>query len=245
MKENKYKDLVEKYKDYLNSTEALAVYLIKAYAKQIDTINKWVDIVSSDTWDHKSEKTAFNYLIVEIFDRKIQPEYPNKADQFNDYDYRQTCRAMTWDVSHKDIDEQRGKGIRGQLFLTIIPVYNKNRGKKVIIEKPNWNEEYGGFDYTGKVPTTTKKIEKDMEPEWDYFVKACKQVTDADVDRIDKYFSLYISSKIFEERNNLIDWYFVDYEANKKTIKKDKFIKREKSSLGKKKILPQRINQKI
>lgn len=226
MDNNKYKELLNKYMDYLNSTEALAVYLVKAYATQIDTSNKWIDIVSSNIWNHKSKKTAFNYLIVEIFDRKRQPKYPAKTNEVSDFDYRQICKAITWEVSHEDIDDQKGKGIKGQLFLTIIPIYNKNRGKKVIIEKPNWNEEYGGFDYTGKYPTTTKKIAKDMEPEWDYFVKAYKQITELDVERIEKDFVFYISPRIHEERNNLIEWYFVDYESNNKTNKQGNITKK-------------------
>ncbi len=214
----------------MKSSEALAVYIIKAYVHQVDTRNKWIDIVNSSTWEHRSSKTAFNYLIVEIFDRKKHPIYPNKIEQMDDYRYRQICKAITWDVSHDDIRNQRERGIRGQLFLTIVPIYNKNKGKKVVIEKPFWNEEYGGFDYTGKVPTTTKKIEKDMDPDWDYFVKACKQITEMDVDRITKYYDMYISPKIYEERNNLIDWYFVDYELNLKTIKKDKLVKKKVKS---------------
>ena len=225
-----YKELVDKYEDYLKSTEALAVYIIKAYVHQVDTRNKWIDIVNSSTWEHRSSKTAFNYLIVEIFDRKKHPIYPKRTDQMDDYEYRQICKAITWEVSHDDIRDQRERGIRGQLFLTIVPIYNKNKGKKVVIEKPFWNEEYGGFDYTGKVPTTTKKIEKDMDPDWDYFVKACKQITEMDVDRITKYYDMYISPKIYEERNNLIDWYFVDYELNLKTIKKDKLVKKKVKS---------------
>ena len=225
-----YKELVDKYEDYLKSSEALAVYLVKSYVHQVDTRNKWIDVVSSNTWDHRSNKMAFNYLIVEIFDRKKHPIYPNKIEQMDDYRYRQICKAITWDVSHDDIRNQRERGIRGQLFLTIVPIYNKNKGKKVVIEKPFWNEEYGGFDYTGKVPTTTKRIEKDMEPEWDYLVKAFKQITDVDVHRITKYFDSYILPKIHEERNNLIDWYFVDYESNIKTAGKDKFAKKKVKS---------------
>ena len=144
--------------------------------------------------------------------------------------FRQICKAITWEVSHDDIRDQRERGIRGQLFLAIIQIYNKNKGKKVVIEKPFWNEEYGGFDYTGKVLTKTRKIEKDMEPDWDYFVKACKKITEKDVDRITKYYDTYISPKIYEERNNLIDWYFVDYESNLKTIKKDKLVKKKVKS---------------
>ena len=225
-----YKELVDKYEDYLKSSEALAVYLVKAYVHQVDTRNKWIDIVNSSTWEHRSSKTAFNYLIVEIFDRIKHPIYPKRTDKMDDYEYRQICKAITWEVSHDDIRDQRERGIRGQLFLTIVPIYNKNKGKKVVIEKPFWNEEYGGFDYTGKVPTTTKKIEIDMEPDWDYFVKACKQITDVDAHRITKYFDANILPKIHEERNNLIDWYFVDYESNIITAGKDKLAKRKVKS---------------
>ena len=225
-----YKELVDKYEDYLKSSEALAVYLVKAYVHQVDTRNKWIDIVNSSTWEHRSGKTAFNYLIIEVFARRKHPIYPNRAEQMDDYGYRQICKAITWEVSHDDIRDQRERGIRGQLFLVIVPIFNKNKGKKVVIEKPYWNEEYGGYDYTGNVPTTTKKIEKDMDPDWDYFVKACKQITEMDVDRITKYYDMYISPKIYEERNNLIDWYFVDYELNLKTIKKDKLVKKKVKS---------------
>lgn len=214
MKESNYKALVDKYRDYLESTEALAVYLVKAYVKQININKKWVDVVSSSTWSHKSKKTAFNYLIVEIFDRKTYPFYPNKSDNLSEHEYRQICRAITWEVSHNDIDAQRLKGDRGQLYLTIIPVLNKNHGKTLITEKPFWNEEYGGFDYTGKVPTTSKKVEVRMKPEWDYFVKACKKITDIDAVRIEKNFDSYILPRIHEERKNLMEWYFEEYKTN-------------------------------
>ena len=225
---NKYKELLANYKDYLKSTEALAVYIAKAYVNDIDTENKWVDILSSDTWKHKSGETGFNYLIVEIFDKKDYPNYPIKDEQMSEYEYRQICKALTWKVSHEDINNQRQIGVKGQIFLIIVQLFNKNRGKKVIIEKPFWNEEYGGFDYTGKVPTTTKKIEKDMEPDWDYFIKICKKITESDVERIEKYFHDYILPKIHEKRSNLIDWYFTEYELNKKTINKDKHNIRNK-----------------
>ncbi len=230
MSMNSYKELVDKYKDYLKSSEALAVYLVKSYVRQVDTRNKWIDIVNSSTWEHRSGKTAFNYIIIEVFDRMKHPIYPKRTDQMDDYGYRQICKAITWEVSHDDIRDQRERGIRGQLFLTIVPIYNKNKGKKVVIEKPFWNEEYGGYDYTGNVPTTTKKIEKDMEPDWDYFVKACKQITDVDVDRITKYFDSYILPRIHQERNNRIKWYFVDYGSNKKQSRKINSLK-EKNEL--------------
>lgn len=227
----KYKDLVDKYKDYLKSTEASAVYLVKKYVQQIEAGKKWIDIVSCDSYYHRTEKPAFNYIIIEIFDKKKFPVYPIKLKNQNDFEYRQICKAITWNVSHDDINAQRIKGLRGSIYLVLIPLYNKNRGKKVIIEKSFWNEEYGGFDYTGKVPTTIKKIEKDMEPEWDYYVKAFKKITDKDIKRIENYFHSYIGPKIIEERRNLIEWYFIDYKKisddnkNRKHIKKTIEIK--------------------
>lgn len=67
---------------------------------------------------------------------------------------------------------------------------------KLIIEKPFWNEEYGGFDYSEKVPTTTKKDVVDMEQKWDYFAKVCKKITDKDVDRIELNFDSHILPRI-------------------------------------------------
>ena len=41
-------------------------------------------MISIDYWDHKSGLTGFNFLIVEIFDRKIQPVYPKETDDLGD-----------------------------------------------------------------------------------------------------------------------------------------------------------------
>lgn len=227
MLDKKYMILLKQYSEYISSEESIAVFLVRYYVDKLDTKTKWIDVVSSDYWDHKSGLTGFNYLIVEIFDRKVQPIYPKKTDDMDDFEYKRICKAITWEVSHQDIHDQRTKGIRGPMYLLTVSIYNKNRGKKIIEMKPFWNEEYGGFDHTGKVPTTEKAVEKDMEPEWIYRVSDPRQITDADDERIRKYFYNYIYDKIQAERRVDLEWYFVEYEPKIKKPEKQNMIKKK------------------
>jgi hypothetical protein len=212
MQNDKYKELLKRYLEYTWSAESKAVFLVRNFVTQINTKTKWIDVVDSNNWVHKSGLTGFNYLVIEIFDRKIKPIYPIKTADINDSVYRSICRAITWEVSHQDIENQREKGIRGPMYLLTISIYNKNRGKKKIVMKPFWNEEYGGFDHTGKVPTTEKKFVEDMEPDWDYRFTELKQINDEVVNRISRYFDKYIYDKIINERRIDIEWFFIDYE---------------------------------
>jgi hypothetical protein len=57
-------------------------------------------------------------------------------------------------------------------------LFNKNRGKLVTKLFHNWNEEYGGFNYSGKVPATTIRRKVQLEPEWEYRITgAAKLIT--------------------------------------------------------------------
>ncbi|MVX67472.1 hypothetical protein GKZ28_28140 [Clostridium chromiireducens] len=95
-------------------------------------------------------------MIVELFERRIKANYPKGADI-------NLKRAITWKIAHEDIEKQRNSGILGSLFEVTGFYYNKNRDKF-----DYWNEEYGGFDYTGKVPTTTIIRKVEMKPKWIY-----------------------------------------------------------------------------
>ena len=194
------------------------MYLTKQLVHQIDTKNKWIDIVDYDQFSHRSNLVGFNYIIVEVFNRKIIPMYPEKKTFSNEFAYKQTCKAITWDVSHRDIEKQRASGARGLTYLIVISISNKNRGKKTIIEKPFWNEEYGGFDYTGKVTTTTKKTEKELEPKWEYVVKGCRLISDEDKNRIKEYYYDYIYDRIQTLHHVELDWFFVDYGLNSNKV---------------------------
>jgi hypothetical protein len=161
--------LLKKYEAYQKSEESFIVSMIKVHVKDLDTINKWIDVVDYDCCRWINEKPCFKYIIFELFDRKIKPKYPPKADIH-------LKRALTWNVSHEDIDNQKSNGIKGPLFLVTCSLINVNHGKKSLKSFDYWNEEYGGFDHTGKVPTTTIIKEVDMKPKWENKITSLKQI---------------------------------------------------------------------
>jgi hypothetical protein len=66
-----------------------------------------------------------------------------------------------------------------QGYFKTCQLYNRNKGKKKRQEIPYWNEEYGGFDFTGKVPTTIVVRMRDMEVDWAYKVNGCRKINDS------------------------------------------------------------------
>lgn len=209
MSDVSFKDILKEYSNYLRSEEATVVYLAKYVAEELDTKNKWINVVDYDNWGYKInldkngneiEKLAFNYIIVELYQRKINPKYPEDAD-------RRLKRAITWKASHEDISAQRSQGIRGPMFLITCQLYNINRGKKKTVKYDNWNEEFGGFDLTGKYPTTTITRKVDIEPEWDYRITGIRPTDDEKNEMIRKNYS-FINSRITDERRVNIDWFF-------------------------------------
>jgi hypothetical protein len=148
----------------------------------------------------KRRETAFNYIIVELFERKIYPKYSKDADL-------KLRKAITWKTSHNDIEQQRSKGIRGQMIFITCHLYNRNKGKKETRLFNFWNEEYGGFDYTGKVPTTTIARKVDMEPEWEYRITGTRKINDSTYQYIQKNYKL-IHARNIQEKHVMIDWFF-------------------------------------
>lgn len=210
MNNNNHLKILKDYHDYLKSKEATVVFIAKNLADKLDTKNKWVDVVDLDSWGSRGEKFAFNYFIVELFERKIHPVYPKDADL-------RLCKAITWKTAHDDIEQQRTKGMRGSMFLITCHLFNKNKGKKVTQYFDNWNEEYGGFDHTGKVPTTTISREVDLKPEWEYRITGIKEIDDTRYQYIKVNYNR-IYARILEEKHVSIDWFFDSYP----TIMKEK-----------------------
>ena len=94
------------YLDYIDSGESAAVYIVKNIVKSLDTKNMWVDVVSLSTYCKRgSGNIAFNWIIVELFPRKIKPKYDTDPD-YNRY--------LTWLTAHEDIEKQRDSGFHGE-----------------------------------------------------------------------------------------------------------------------------------
>ncbi len=191
------------YFDYLKSEEATIVNIVKNLVKDLNTKKKWVDVVDFDCWGSRGGKYAFNYIVVELFDRKIYPKYPHNADL-------NIKKAITWKTCHDDIEKQRSKGIKGTMFLITCHLFNKNRGKKLKKIFHNWNEEYGGFDYTGRVPTTTITRQIELEPDWKYSITGCRKINNNRLKYIKRNYK-HIYDRILDEKLVLIDWFFENF----------------------------------
>lgn len=83
-----------KYISYNKSGESAAVFIVRDIVNSIDTKGKWVDVISLNTYDKKDTggRMAFNWIIVELFPRKMQPKYDK-----NDSDHN---RYLTWVTAH-------------------------------------------------------------------------------------------------------------------------------------------------
>ena len=109
--------------DYIDSGEAAAVYIVKNIVKSLDTKNMWVDVVSINTYYKRgSGNIAFNWIVVELFPRKIKPKYDTDPD-YNRY--------LTWLTAHEDIEKQRDSGFHGEKFLVLCDLYDKNKNKSI------------------------------------------------------------------------------------------------------------------
>ncbi len=157
------------YLRYLKSDEATAVYFVKNLESSIETKEKWIDVIYSEKYPDCDGKPAFKILTIELFKRKIKPKYPKDADEM-------LKKAITWKAAHDDIQTQRSNGIRGPVYQITGCSYNKNRGKFVTKLFDFWNEEYGGFDHTGKVPTTTIARRVKKEPKFVYRILGIKRI---------------------------------------------------------------------
>lgn len=195
--------VLKKYVDYLKTEEATIVFIVKNLVDSLDTKRKWIDVVDFDAYGSKGDKIAFNYIIVELFERKLFPKYPKGADI-------KLKKAITWKTAHDDVTKQRSNGVRGTMFLITCHLYNKNRGKKVTRLLSNWNEKYGGFDYTGRVPTTTISREFDMEPHWQYKITGKRKINVNQFKSIQENYNNKIYPRIIHEKFLKIDWFLED-----------------------------------
>lgn len=157
----------KEYMDYINSGESMAVYIVRDMVKAVDTRGKWIDVISLSMY-YKKEKPNFNWIVVELFPRKIHPQYEKNATE----DYN---RYLTWLTAHKDISIQRKKGFEGIKFLVLCRLYNKNRGmfeKRKVCVKKYWEplEAY-----------REKVIKEPVEPDWAYRVQAVRKVNNKQV----------------------------------------------------------------
>lgn len=163
------------YISYIESGESAAVFIVRDIVNSIDTKGKWVDVISLNTYYKRGagDRMAFNWIIVELFPRKMQPKYDKNDSAHNRY--------LTWVTAHEDIAKQRQAGFYGEKYLVLCNLYNKNKNKfttHTIIARKYWEpmEAYRPMD-----------VKDPVDPEWEYRIQAVKKVNAKQVSYIQNH----------------------------------------------------------
>lgn len=163
------------YISYIESGESAAVFIVRDIVNSIDTKGKWVDVISLNTYYKRGagDRMAFNWIIVELFPRKMQPKYDKNDSAHNRY--------LTWVTAHEDIAKQRQAGFHGEKYLVLCNLYNKNKNKfttHTIIARKYWEpmEAYRPMD-----------VKDPVDPEWEYRIQAVKKVNAKQVSYIQNH----------------------------------------------------------
>jgi hypothetical protein len=131
-------ELLKKYLEYANTEEALAVLFVKKNLTQAK--GHWVDIVDCRRYEMSSDNLHFRFVVGGLYKRKIQPQYPSKSaytidGKFDERGYYLMVRAITWEIAHKDIEQQKSKNVASRKFKITGVSYDKNRNNKDFFRK--------------------------------------------------------------------------------------------------------------
>lgn len=112
--------LIKSYLKYKNSQTEQAVLFVGKYIRCVKRF--WVEILSC-RYIKKDEYLYYFYdfsinnknmlyksVTCNLYNRRIQPEYPIKPDEECDEKTRLWCNAITWNTAKKDIEQQKKDG---------------------------------------------------------------------------------------------------------------------------------------
>jgi len=123
---------------YINSYESAAIFIVRDVVKSIYTGGKWIFVLDgTDAEKNKEGRWNFKKIQVEIFPRKIQPDYkiyPENASEEMKLRIDIDDHYLTWKTAHEDVDNQRRAGFVGEKFEIQTKLVNKNHGKFRIID---------------------------------------------------------------------------------------------------------------
>lgn len=125
--------LLKMYLEYASSDEAFAVLFVKEHLAQAE--GHWVDISDYHRYEMSSNNMHFRFVVGNLYRRTINAQYPPKSaytveGKFNEREYYLMARAITWETAHRDIEQQKSKGVGRQKFKITGVSYDKNRDNK-------------------------------------------------------------------------------------------------------------------
>ncbi|MBR1657668.1 MAG: hypothetical protein IJ697_04290 [Synergistaceae bacterium] len=162
------------YISYIDSGESAAVFIVRDLANAVDTRGKWIDIVSMSIYYLKDNTRAFNWIVAELFPRKIQPEYDKNDVEHNRY--------LTWRAAHEDISCQRAEGYIGPKFLVLCSIRNMNKGKFTVHTRVRTLKKY--WEPQSAYREVKEIIRQPFPPEWIYIIRAVKEINSEQVEYI-------------------------------------------------------------
>ena len=183
------------YIRYVESGESAAVFVVRDVVKAVDTRGKWVDIVSMSSNLQDKDGWDFNWIVAEIFPRKINPDY-SECKTVDEKKY------LTWQTAHEDISQQRAKGYSGPKFLVLCSLHDKNEGKSVTWKLTGIIKKYSAPD--GKIrevelpPQKPESITEELPHEWEYRITFLHRLNKRQADRIELH-RAEIEDKIQQE----------------------------------------------
>lgn len=192
------------YISYVESGESAAVFIVRDIVNSIDTGGKWIDVVSIDTYPKARAKNriAFNWMVVELFQRKIEPVYP-------EYSHDAERKYITWKTADEDISEQRKNGVRGPMYLVLCDLCNTG---KVVYIPVVVHGVSSAFEYS--------EIKGFRESEWKYAIRAVKKVNQKQVDYIESHRN-NIVKLILENKKPKLEFFGLEPDREKPSRKQN------------------------
>jgi hypothetical protein len=156
----------------------------------------WIDILSLDTYK-KFGRFGFNYILAELFPRKLKPVYPPHAST-------EEKAYITWQTAEEDIHQQRHRGVHCPKYLILCHLYNENKGKYVN-KTVYWDMHYGLFT-DQKISNESKVVQLPQIPCWKYKIRNVKKVTYKNIKYIESH-EEEIINRIREYKKTEINWF--------------------------------------
>lgn len=167
---NKKTKYPPEYIAYLANGDSAAVFITRDIVKSINTNGKWIDVIESKGRKNFDGEWDFKKIIVEIFPRKIKPEYPKYASL-------ETKKYITWETAQRDIENQRAKGVEGDIYIIKPKLVDLNKGKFEMVDAL-WDlklEAWVDCELEG-YPCEKRKRPIPLNPKWDYKILSVKKL---------------------------------------------------------------------
>ena len=160
------------------------MFVVRDVVQAVNTSGRWIDIISLDHYKEELNGNAFNWIVCELFPRKIQPEYvePESESPEDIQEARDHNRYLTWFTAQIDIAQQRGKGYNGPKFLVLCRLINHNTGKFVNLTLTRIMKIYSNSE--GAVWEVQEPLEEQetikapLAPDWEYRITFLKRLSD-------------------------------------------------------------------